>query len=102
PKNADYVFSYAYDFSTIDMEKYKRMSINFINSFPEHQRAAQALYWLAHKTRDEKEKLKYYEWMRKDYPAGKYDWSEHGMGDYFNLQKNDRSEKRSGSAGIVE
>lgn len=85
PDNADYAFQYASSFSAIDKEKYRKQGLDFISRFPEHQRAAQSLYWLAHRTTDDAEKIKYYERSRKEYPAAKYSWAAYSMGDYFNI-----------------
>lgn len=85
PENADYAFQYASSFSAVDNEKYKQLSIDFIREFPKHERAAQALYWLADKAKDINEKVKYYDWMRSAYPVNDYDWSESGMEEYFDF-----------------
>lgn len=85
PDNADYAFQYAYAFSGADMEKYTKMSLAFVARFHEHRRAPQALFWLAHFTTDIKEKIAYYERMRKEFPAASFDWTVSGMADYFDL-----------------
>lgn len=85
PGNADYAFFYAGSFRSVDPEKYKTMSLAFVNNFPDHQRAAQALYWLAVGATNMNEKIKYCEMMRLKYPPEKYDWSAGGMSYYFNL-----------------
>jgi thiol-disulfide isomerase/thioredoxin len=93
PKNADYAFYYTDAFSSVNMEKYTTMSLEYIANFPESERAAQALYWLAHRTGDVSEKIKYYEWLHKSFPANKYNWSASGMNDYFNLLLSSDPEK---------
>lgn len=84
PANVDYLFYYAGSFSSVDKNKYTELNLEVVKRFPKHQRAAQALYWLAQRTSEPNQKIKYWEWMRKDYPADQFDWSAYGMGDYFN------------------
>jgi thiol-disulfide isomerase/thioredoxin len=85
PKNADYAFYYASSFSKNDLGKYKKLSLEVAVNFPNTERGAQALYWLASRFDDRKEKIMYYEQQRKDFPADKFGWTSSGMSEYFNL-----------------
>ena len=85
PTNADYAFYYASGFSDSDPEKYKKLSLEVAADFPNTERGAQALYWLANRSSDTKERIAYYEQQRKDFPADKFNWTSSGMSEYFNL-----------------
>jgi thiol-disulfide isomerase/thioredoxin len=85
PQNADYAFYYASGFSNTDLEKYKKLSLQVAADFPNTERGAQALYWLASRSDDAKEKISYYEQQRKDFPADKFSWTSSGMSEYFSL-----------------
>ena len=85
PKNADYAFYYANSFSKTDYEKYKNLSLEVVKNFPNTERGAQALYWLANRTEDVKEKISFYEMQRSAFPADKFNWTSSGMSDYFDL-----------------
>ena len=85
PKNADYAFYYANSFSNTDYEKYKNLSLEVVKNFPNTERGAQALYWLANRTEDVKEKISLYEMQRAAFPADKFNWTSSGMSDYFDL-----------------
>lgn len=98
PENADYLFSYAFSFTDVDEAKYVKLSKDLIERFPKHQRAAQALYWLAIREHNMDQKMKYWEWLRKEYPAGQFNWSVYGMEDYFNALLSVDPEKAEGIA----
>lgn len=84
PDNADYAFYYANSFEN-DQDKYSKASLDVARLFPQTERGAQALYWLANRTKDPSLKFKYYEQQKKDFPADKYNWTSSGMSDYFSL-----------------
>ena len=83
--SADYAFYYANTFSKTDFEKYKKASLEVAANFPNTERGAQALYWLANRTDDSKEKIIFYEQQRKDFPPDKFSWTSSGMSEYFDL-----------------
>ena len=85
PDNPDYNFYYASSFHNIDKEKYRTLSLEVARKFPEHQRGAQALYWLAHRFSDTKERIGYFELLKKSYAPEKFSWSSSGMSGYFDL-----------------
>ncbi len=85
PSNPDYAFYYANGFDDTDFEKYRKLSLEVAKNFPTSERGAQALYWLANKTKDADLKIKYYEQQKKDFPVEKFRWTSSGMSDYFNL-----------------
>ncbi|MDB5211672.1 MAG: redoxin protein, partial [Sediminibacterium sp.] len=83
PDNADYYFYYASSFSKTDLAKYRSMSLDMTKKFPTLERGAQALYWLAYRSNDAKEKTAAWEQLRTQYPADKFSWSSSGMSSYF-------------------
>lgn len=85
PANPDYAFYYASSFSNIDPAKYRKLSLEVVKNFPDNERGAQSLYWLAFNSTDQKDKLAIYEQLRTKFPPGKFDWSAAGMSEYFDL-----------------
>lgn len=85
PTSPDYAFYYASSFSKTDEAKYRKLSLDVTKRFPESERGAQALYWLANRTLKPEEKLEYYEIARKDFPADKFNWSASSMSEYFDF-----------------
>ena len=74
PDNADYLFYYANSLEKDDPEKYREMCNELIKKFPESQRGAQALYWMAFRAPDMQKKKALYEQMRRDFPVSKFSW----------------------------
>jgi thiol-disulfide isomerase/thioredoxin len=85
PSNASYAFYYASSFGTIDMDKYRELSLGVAKKFPDSERGAQALYWLGSKSTNDQDKLKYFEMLRTSYPPAKFNWSASGMSLYFSV-----------------
>lgn len=85
PSNAAFAFYYAMSFEDTDMEKYQEMSLEVAKRFPENERGAQSLYWLAARSKDIPYKMKIYELLKNSYPVAKYRWSSSGMYGYYDL-----------------
>ncbi len=85
PTNPDYAFYYANGFKESDFNKYKQLSFAVARDFPNTERGAQALYWLANRVEDRAEKAVIYEQQKKEFPPEKFNWSASGMSDYFSL-----------------
>lgn len=85
PDNADYAFYYASSFSKTDVDKYIRLSLEVAETFPESERGAQALYWLATRNKDLDKRLRYYEILLNKYSPAKFRWSSSGMGGYYDV-----------------
>lgn len=85
PDNADYAFYYASSFSKTDVDKYIRLSLQVAETFPESERGAQALYWLATRNKDLDKRVRYYEMLLNKYSPAKFRWSSSGMGGYFDV-----------------
>jgi thiol-disulfide isomerase/thioredoxin len=85
PSNPTYAFYYASSFNKTDEAKWTKMSLEVAKRFPNHERGAQALYWLAVRSKKTADKLKYFELLHNSYAPAKFNWSGSGMSSYFNL-----------------
>lgn len=85
PSNPDYAYYYLNTLEAGDPVKYRQMIQDFVRKFSDSERGAQALYWLANRSTDEKEKLSIYEELQQRYSPAKFNWSGSGMMDYFDL-----------------
>ncbi len=85
PSNPNYAFYQASSFHQVDHAKYVRLSLEVAKRFPEHQRGAQALYWLGARSEAVADKVKYYEQLYRSYPPAKFSWSSSGMSSYYDL-----------------
>jgi thiol-disulfide isomerase/thioredoxin len=83
--NPNYAFYYASSFGGVDDAKWKQMSIDVAKRFPNHERGAQALYWLGERSKKVADKLKYFELLHNSYAPEKFNWSSSGMSSYFNV-----------------
>ena len=79
PNDPSYSFYYAMDFEQVDQAKWRSMLYDLAKRFPNHERGAQGLYWLGHRTTDPAEKIKVFGELRTRYPPNKFRWSESGM-----------------------
>lgn len=84
PNDPNYAFYYASSYGESgDDEKFVRLSLDVVKRFPDHQRGAQALYWLAYKASDLPVKIKYWEQLRASYSTATSHWARGGMTLYF-------------------
>lgn len=93
PDNPDYAFYYASTFDTTDFDVYEKLSLEVAIRFPESERGAQALYWLAYKSSAKTDKQLYYELLKEKFPPSKFSWSSSGMYGYFDLVLESEPEK---------
>ncbi len=93
PDNPDYAFYYAASFGNSDFNKYRELSLEVTRKFPESERGAQSLYWLAHRSSDKADKIKYYELLKTKFPPETFRWSSSGMYSYFDVLLEISSEK---------
>lgn len=93
PDNPDYAFYYANTYDNSDPQKYKELSLEVARKFPESERGAQALYWLATRNNNVAEKIKYYEMLKEKYPPSKFGWSSSGMSGYYDVLLNQSPDK---------
>jgi thiol-disulfide isomerase/thioredoxin len=93
PSNPNYAFYYASSFQNIDEKKWVEMSLDVARRFPNHERGAQALYWLAQRSKKVADKMKYFELLLNSYAPKKFSWSGGGVSPYFGLLLFERPEK---------
>lgn len=85
PNNPDYAFYYAGTFKNTDFDKYRGLNLEVVQNFPESERGAQALYWLAYNSSDKTDRLKFYELLKTKFPPKRFGWASSGMQIYFDL-----------------
>lgn len=85
PSNPSYAFYYASSFKDTDAVKWREMSLEVAKHFPNHERGAQALYWLALRSKKTADKMKYFELLHNSYAPEKFNWSSMGMASYFTV-----------------
>lgn len=69
------------------------MSVDVAKRFPNHERGAQALYWLGARSKKNADKLKYFELLHNSYVPEKFNWSSSGMSSYFNVLLSENPKK---------
>jgi thiol-disulfide isomerase/thioredoxin len=84
PDDPNYAFYYA-GASDRNSEEYIRLSLQVADRFPESERGAQSLYWLAARNKDHSNKETYYQLLKEKYPPSKFNWSSSGMSGYYDL-----------------
>jgi thiol-disulfide isomerase/thioredoxin/Tfp pilus assembly protein PilF len=85
PSNPDYAAYYAFAMERTDFAKYRQMSFDVANKFPDSDRGAQMLYWLAFRSADDKDKEDIYKMLKQKYSPAKFMWSASAMSNYFDL-----------------
>ena len=79
PDSPDKAFYYAVTLNQTDPAMGRRKSLEVAERFPESERGAQALYWLAYRTEEREEKISLFERLRATYPPEEFSWSSSGM-----------------------
>ena len=93
PDSPDKAFYYAASLHQADPKLGREKSLEVADRFPESERGAQSLYWLAYRTGDRQEKISVYERLRNTYPPEEFDWSGSGMTQLANLYSESQPEK---------
>jgi len=93
PDSADKAFYYAASLHQADPALWREKSLEVAERFPESERGAQSLYWLAYRTGDRDERISIYERLRTAYPPEEFDWSGSGMTQLANLYSESQPEK---------
>ncbi|MBC9933026.1 redoxin domain-containing protein [Chitinophaga qingshengii] len=88
PDNPSYAFYHAMNFEETDPAKWRSSLYDLAKRFPQSERGAQGLYWLATRSNDTIEKIKVYEQLRTLYPPEKFSWSSGGMQGLFSVYIN--------------
>ena len=85
PKNAKYVFDYAYSFLDSNPEKYDSLSLDIARKFPDDEVGVKALSLLAQKTTVPQEKIAYLKQIFNRKSNHKSDWYVGAMEYYFDM-----------------
>ncbi len=85
PEDPSYLFYYSQALRESDSAQYRKLVQELLKRFPQHERSAQSLYWLAFETTDVQEKRAILEQLRRDFPPGKFSWSRSGMDQLFDV-----------------
>ena len=93
PDSPDKAFYYAAALNKSSPALSREKSLEVAERFPESDRGAQALYWLAYRTEDLAERVVLYERLRAAYPPEEFDWSASGMTQLANLYSESQPEK---------
>ena len=93
PDSPDKAFYYAATLNQIDPALGREKSLEVAERFPESERGAQSLYWLAYRTGDREERISVYERLRATYPPEEFDWSGSGMTQLADLYSESQPEK---------
>ncbi len=84
PDNPDTAFYYTMRIDeTQSFEAYEKAVVGLANRFPEHDRGAQALYWLAVETEDPQEKTRLFEDLLERYSYEDFRWAAAAMENLF-------------------
>ena len=93
PESPDKAFYYAARLNQIDPVLGREKSLEVAERFPESERGAQALYWLAFRTEHRDEQIALYERLRTTYPPEDFSWSASGMTLLVDLYSESHPEK---------
>ena len=93
PDSPDKAFYYAARVNQIDPKLGRTKSLEVAERFPESERGAQALYWLAYRTEERDEQIALFERLRATYPPEDFSWSASGMTLLADLYSESQPEK---------
>ncbi len=85
PANPLYAFAYASSYAEVDTGLYRRLVLDMARRFPQHEKGAQALYWLANRLSDSADKVRIWELVKKSYDPARFGWSMEAMDNYFDF-----------------
>jgi thiol-disulfide isomerase/thioredoxin len=85
PANPLYAFAYASSYAESDPGQYQRLMLDMARRFPQHEKGAQALYWLANRVSDSADKVRIWELTKKSYDPARFQWSLEAMDNYFDF-----------------
>ncbi|MCY3839440.1 MAG: redoxin domain-containing protein, partial [Gammaproteobacteria bacterium] len=93
PESPDKAFYYAARLNQTDPVLGREKSLEVAERFPESERGAQALYWLAYRTEARDEQIALYERLRTTYAPEDFSWSASGMTVLTDLYSESHPEK---------
>jgi hypothetical protein len=85
PANPLYAFAYASSYAETDPGQYQRLMLDMARRFPQHEKGALALYWLANRVSDSADKVRIWELIKKSYDPARFQWSLEAMDNYFDF-----------------
>ncbi|NML22331.1 redoxin domain-containing protein [Pseudoflavitalea sp. G-6-1-2] len=85
PDDPSYAFYYAMDYEHTDPKLWREALYELANRFPDNERGAQGLYWLATRTTDQQEKRTVYEKLLQLYSPLKFNWSASGASGLYDF-----------------
>lgn len=85
PKNADYTFYYAESFEKTDTLMHDSLALEVVRRFPDSERAAQSLFWLAYNAPIQAEKVAYYKQLYNRKSNENFNWYLSGVQEYFDI-----------------
>ena len=94
PDSPDKAFYYAASLHQADPALWREKSLEVAERFPESERGAQSLYWLAYRTGDRDDRrFPFMSACAPTYPPEEFDWSGSGMTQLANLYSESQPEK---------
>lgn len=85
PSSPDHAFYYASSFEHVDSAKHHQLMLSMPDRFPGSERGAQALYWLAFRSKNPAVKTSVYELARKKFDPAKSSWTAGAMSNYYDF-----------------
>lgn len=93
PGNPSWLFYYANSLKAIQPALWQKMSLQVAEKYPQHERGAQALYWLGFEAKTLADKLAVLEKLKMAYPPEKFSWSASGMSGLFDAYRQTSPDK---------
>lgn len=85
PDNAQVALDALFELQN-DPAAYKDATERLLQKFPADPVGAQALYWLADSQKTDAARIEAFERLRRQFPPQKFDWSDNGMGELFEIE----------------
>ena len=79
PASPDYAFYAATNLREVDRTKWVAASLRVAQRFPDSERGAQALYWLAERAETDRQRIEFAEQARTKFPVERFDWTMDAM-----------------------
>jgi thiol-disulfide isomerase/thioredoxin len=83
PQDASHAFYYADALKKSDPALHRKKALEVAERFPNEERGAQSLYWLAKGSDRIEERIAIYERLKSSFPPERFSWSESGMTELF-------------------
>ncbi|WEK37523.1 MAG: TlpA disulfide reductase family protein [Candidatus Pseudobacter hemicellulosilyticus] len=93
PSSPDHAFYYASSFNNVDSARHHQLMLAMDQKFPGTERAAQALYWLANRSKSPKIKEEVYQLTKSRYNLVRSNWASGAMSEYYDFLLKDKPAK---------